>query len=110
MFFYNIFFSKNKKRPSAKELLNHSFITNNEENKHNSMLVDLIQRYKNWVKENPDWKKSGKKQELINKLKENITDLTHIECSSNECNEEVGDAEDEEKYIHTLIEFLNSFL
>jgi len=85
-------------RPSAKELLNHSFITNNEENKRNSMLIDLIARYKNW-KENPDLKKGAKKQELINKLKENITDITHIECTNNECiddDNEKGEDEDEE--------------
>jgi len=66
------------------------------------MLIDLIARYKNW-KENPDLKKGAKKQELINKLKENITDITHIECTNNECiddDNEKGEDEDEERYIY----------
>ena len=38
-----------------------------------------MKRYRNWVKENPDWKKKAKKKQLLNKLKGNITDLTPMD-------------------------------
>jgi len=58
------------------------------------MLIDLIIRHNNWVKENPDWKKKSKKQELLNNLKENITDLT----PTNRMNYDIkNEEEDDEK-------------
>ncbi|ORX82255.1 Pkinase-domain-containing protein, partial [Anaeromyces robustus] len=86
-------------RPSAKELLNHSFITNNEESKSNSILKDLIKRYKNWAKENPDRKNKGKKH-LLNNLKGNITDLTPYFEDDDEFIDEDEDERYEEKKIY----------